>query len=197
MNGRGPATQSQTARPFPHFNNVTQLLPPWGNSTYHALNLKMEKRYSNGLNFLANYTWSKFLDDIEANNEIAGGEGNGYTHIELRGLDKSYSGNDLRHRFIASSLYELPIGKGKALNIENPVGNAIVGGWSIGVIAEMRSGAPWGATELTNTTNTFSASQRPNLNCDPSSRRKPFARGVSRAVLQHLLLRGSGNGHLR
>ena len=84
VNGRGPAAQSQNARPFPHFNNVTQLLPPWGNSTYHALNVKMEKRYSNGLNFLANYTWSKFLDDIEANNEVAGGEGNGYTHIELR-----------------------------------------------------------------------------------------------------------------
>jgi hypothetical protein len=168
VNGRGPATQSQNARPFPHFNNVTQLLPPWGNSTYHALNVKMEKRYSNGLNFLANYTWSKFLDDIEANNEVAGGEGNGYTHIELRGLDKSYSGNDLRHRLISSSVYELPIGRGKRLNIENPAGNAILGGWSIGAIVELRSGAPWGATELTNTTNTFSSSQRPNLTCDPS-----------------------------
>ena len=167
VNGRGPAAQAQTARPFPHFNNVTLLSPPWGNSTYHALNVKMEKRYSNGLNFLANYTWSKFLDDVEANNEVAGGEGNGYTHMELRALDKSYSGNDLRHRLIASSVYEIPVGKGRRLAIANPVANAIVGGWAIGAVAEFRSGAPWGSIELTNTTNTFSASQRPNLSCSP------------------------------
>ncbi|MBK7928013.1 MAG: TonB-dependent receptor [Bryobacterales bacterium] len=168
VNGRGPAAQSQAARPFPQFNNITLISPPWGNSTYHALNVKVEKRYSNGLNFLASYTWSKFLDDVEAGNEVAGGEGNGYTHISLRNLDKSYSGNDLRHRVIASSVYELPIGKGRLVSIENPVANAIAGGWSLGVIAEMRSGAPWGSVELTNTTNTFSAAQRPNLSCDPA-----------------------------
>ena len=167
VNGRGPATQSQTARPFPHFNNVTLLFPPWGNSTYHALNMKVEKRYSRGLNFLANYTWSKFLDDVEGSSEVAGGEGNGYTHIELRSLDKSFSGNDLRHRFIASSVYELPIGKGRSLNLSHPVANAIAGGWSIGAVAEFRAGAPWGVVEQTNTTNTYSSSQRPNLSCDP------------------------------
>lgn len=168
VNGRGPATQSQTARPYPHFNNVTLLTPPWGNSTYHALNLKAEKRYSNGLNFLANYTWSKFLDDVEAGNEVTGGEGNGYTHIELRKLDKSYSGNDMRHRLMASSLYELPFGKGKPVNIENAFANAVLGGWSIGGIVELRAGTPWGPIELTNTTNTFSAAQRPNVSCDPT-----------------------------
>ncbi len=168
VNGRGPAAQSQAARPFPHFNNVTLLFPPWGNSTYHALNMKVEKRYSRGLNFLANYTWSKFLDDVEANNELAGAEGNGYTHIELRRLDKSYSGNDVRHRLIASSVYELPIGKGRAVNLAHPVANAIAGGWSIGAIAELRAGAPWGVVEQTNTSNTYSASQRPNLTCDPT-----------------------------
>ncbi|MBK7927724.1 MAG: hypothetical protein IPJ98_09590 [Bryobacterales bacterium] len=98
-----------------------------GQFHYHALNVKVEKRYSNGLNFLMNYTWSKFLDDVEAGNEVAGGEGNGYTHISLRNLDKSYSGNDLRHRVIASSVYELPIGKGRSVNVDNAVANAIAG----------------------------------------------------------------------
>ena len=40
VNGRGPAAQSQTARPFPQYNNVMLVSPPWGNSTYHALNVK-------------------------------------------------------------------------------------------------------------------------------------------------------------
>ncbi len=168
VNGRGPATQSQTARPFPQFNAVNRLTPNWGDSTYHAMNLKVERRYSNGFNLLANYTWSKFLDNVEGGSEFAGGEGNGYTHPELRALDRSYSGNDLRHRFIASSVYELPIGKGKPIDIANPVLNAIAGGWSLGVIAEVFTGAPWGAVELTNLTNTFAGSPRPNLSCDPA-----------------------------
>lgn len=168
VNGRGPAAQSQALRPFPHFNNVTRLTPNWGASTYHALNLKVERRYSNGFNLLANYTWSKFLDNIEAGNEFAGGEGNGYTHNELRGLDKSFSGNDVRHRVIASSVYELPVGKGKKLAVSNSVLDAVAGGWTLGVIAELRTGGPWGAIEQTNATNTFSGNPRPNLTCDPN-----------------------------
>ncbi|MBM3795285.1 MAG: hypothetical protein FJW31_14730 [Acidobacteria bacterium] len=100
-------------------------------------------------------------------NEFAGGEGNGYTHPKLRALDRSYSGNDVRHRFIASSVYELPLGKGRRMDIANPVLNAAVGGWSIGTIAEFFTGAPWGAIEQTNLTNTFAGSPRPNLTCDP------------------------------
>jgi hypothetical protein len=168
VDGRGPATQSQALRPFPQFNNVMRLTPNWGSSTYHAMNLKVERRYSNGFNLLANYTWSKFLDNIEAGNEFAGAEGNGYTHIQLRGLDRSYSGNDIRHRFIGSSVYELPIGKGRSLNISNPILNGVIGDWTVGVIAELHTGAPWGAIEQTNLTNTFSNSVRPNLTCDPA-----------------------------
>jgi hypothetical protein len=169
LNGRGPATQSQTARPFPHFNAVTMISPSWGKSSYHAMNLKFEKRYSNGLNFLMNYTWSKFLDNVESNGELAGGEGNGYTHIERLKFDKSYSGNDVRHRYIGSSVFELPVGKGKRLDITNPVANAIIGGWSLGAIMELRSGATWGSTVQTNITNAFANSNRPNLTCDPNS----------------------------
>jgi len=167
-NGQGPARQDQTLRPFPQFGNVTLKSPPWGNSTYHSMNLKLEKRYSGGLNFIMNYTWSKFIDDVQGNAEANGGSGGaGYTHIALRRLDKAYSGNDVPHRFIASAVYDLPFGGGRRWKIGNPVLRAIAGDWGIGVIGELRSGLPWGVTEQTNTTNTFSASQRPNLLRDP------------------------------
>jgi hypothetical protein len=168
VNGRGPDRQDQQRRPYPQFNAVTQISPPWGNSTYHALNLKAEKRYSNGLNFLMNFTWAKFLDDVEGGNELAGGDGSGYTHIELRRLDKSYSGSDIRLRYVGSTVYELPVGKGRHWTIANPVLNAIAGGWGVSVIAELRTGPPWGAIEQTNLTNTYSSSQRPNLLRDPN-----------------------------
>ena len=102
VNGRGPDKQDQQKRPFPQFNGVTQVSPPWGNSNYQSINFKTEKRYSGGLNFLMNFTWAKFLDDVQAGNELGGNEGNGYTHLALRKLDKSYSGSDIRLRYVAA-----------------------------------------------------------------------------------------------
>ena len=164
VNGRGPSTQSQTARPFPQFGNVMQISPPWGNSTYHAMNFKVEKRYSAGLNLLANFTWSKFIDDVAANSELGGAAGNvSYTHIALRKLDKALSGNNIGRRLVTSVVYDLPWGSGRQYPIKNPLVNGVLGGWGLGLIAEIRDGAPFGVVENTNLSNTFSASQRPNL----------------------------------
>lgn len=168
VNGRGPATQDQRLRPFPQFNNVTLLYPPWGNSTYHAFTARFEKRYSSGLNFLVNYTWSKFIDDVQSESELANPEDYpGYTHVELRSADKALSGNDVRHRLMSSFVYDLPVGRGRRVDFANGFLNQVLGGWGLGGIVEFRSGAPFGVTEQTNRTNTFSHSQRPNLVRDP------------------------------
>jgi len=161
VNGRGPATQDQRLRPFPQYNNVTQVGLPWGNSTYHALNLRAEKRFSRGLNFLTNYTFSKFIDDIDATSEL--GLEAPYTHVELRKLDKSLAGSHLGQRLVTSAVYELPWGKGRRFLIASPVLGHIAGGWSLAFIGEFRDGAVFGVSELTNRSNTFSNSQRPNL----------------------------------
>ena len=162
VGGRGPARQDQQLRPFPQYNNVTWISPVWGDSNYQSVNFKIEKRYSNGLNLLSNFTWSKFLDNIPATGQV-GGSGASFQHIELHRLDWSVAGSDIPKRWISSAVYDLPLGKGKRWGIANPVLNAIAGGWGLSAIAEVRNGAPWGAAELTNTSNTFSASQRPNL----------------------------------
>jgi hypothetical protein len=169
VNGRGPARQDQLLRPFPHFNEVQLLFPAWGNSSYHSMNAKLEKRYSNGLNFLMNYTWSKMLDDAESRSELGGAPGTEYTHIDLRGrLNKSYGGWDVRHRYIGSTIYELPFGRNRRWDIQNPVLNRIAGGWGVGLVAEVRGGVPYGVVEQTNRTNTFSAGVRSNVLKDPS-----------------------------
>jgi hypothetical protein len=166
--GRGPEKQSQTLRLFPQYNSVFVESPDWGNSTYHSLNLKAERRFSSGFSYLFNYTWSKFIDDVESANELGGEQGNGYTHFQLRHLDKALSGNDIRHRAVVSGVYELPVGRNKPLAIENPALGAVIGGWSLGVIAEFRTGSPFGVVEQTNRSNAFSHSQRPNLLGDPT-----------------------------
>lgn len=161
------ATQNQRDRPFPQYGNVDWIAPNWGNSSYHALNLKIERRFSSGFNLLSNYTWSKFLDDVEARSEAGGAPGNGNQSYYARALDKSYSGSDLRHRFIVSTVYELPVGKGRLVNLRSRAADAVAGGWSLGVIAEARSGLPYGVIENSNRLNAFSSSQRPNLVGDP------------------------------
>lgn len=175
------ARQDQRLRPFPQYNSVIWRSANWGNSSYHALNLKAEKRFSAGLNLLATYTWSKFLDDVEANAEAGGAPGSGIQSYYARALDKSYSGNDIRHRFSASLVYDLPIGKGRKLDVTNRLLDRLVGGWTLGTITELRDGLPFGAVEAINRLNSFSPSQRPSLIADPTlDPNRPRADLVSR-----------------
>jgi len=132
------------------------------------MNVKFEKRYAAGLTFLGNYTWAKFIDDVEGSSELGGGGGDGYQHMDARGLDKALAGADLRHRLAFSSLYDLPFGKGRRWSISNSFFNHIAGGWTVGGILETRAGAPYGVIENTNRLNAFSGSQRPHLFYDPN-----------------------------
>ncbi|MBI1355443.1 MAG: hypothetical protein GC160_13945 [Acidobacteria bacterium] len=168
VDGHGPAKQSQQLRLFPTFNAVNQRSPDWGNSSYHSGNLKIEKRYSNGLNLLMNYTWAKYLDDIEGNSELAGLAGNRYQHYELRYLDRSYSGSDIRHRVALSAVYDVPVGKGRKFELSNGFLETLAGGWGLGVITEFRTGSPYSVIENTNTSNVYSGSQRSNVTDYPT-----------------------------
>jgi hypothetical protein len=92
--------------------------------------------------------------------DIAGGGPQSYY---ARQLDKSLSGNDIRHRWVSSGVYELPVGRGRPLNISSRPLDLAFGGWSVGTIVEMRSGLAMGVTEQTNRLNAFSPSQRPDV----------------------------------
>ena len=133
---------TQRDRRFPQFGNVRIAAAAIGNSNYHGVNFKLQKRYSHGLHFLANYTWSKLIDDLEARSELGGNFGNiAFSNFFDRAADRGLGGNHIAHRFIWSSVYELPF---------RPAHSAlrqIIGGWSLGLIAEFRSGSPFGVLE--------------------------------------------------
>jgi hypothetical protein len=152
---------AQLVRPFPQFNNVTWINPSIGNSTYHGGFIRAEKRMGSGLSFLAHYTFSKFLDDVEAANEY--GSTGSYMDAYHRNLDKGASGSDVPHRFVGEMLYELPAFK------NNPAVNRILGGWKVGLVETIESGPAFTVITSTNTTNAFPAgSQRPNLLHNPN-----------------------------
>jgi len=167
-----PSLSAQSLRPFPQFANVQEIADPYGNSTYHGVNLGVEKKYSYGLLFKVNYTFAKFIDNVESRADL---EYYPYSYNNFALLNyydpasaRGLSGNDVRNRIVWSSVYELPIGRGKLLHPENAVLNQVVGGWSFGVIAEANTGTPLSPIMAANETDTFSLGNRPNLVADPN-----------------------------
>ncbi len=160
------AGNAQVRRPFPQFGNLTLLTPMWGNSSYHALNVKVEKRFSHGLNFLANYTFSKFIDDVAAGFEVGVVSG-GIQNLYNRRAEKSLSGNDVRNRLVWSSVYELPIGKGRRW-LSQGAQSMVLGGWNLGTILLLQAGSPYGLVTQASSTNAFApGSQWVNLLRNP------------------------------
>jgi len=162
----GPGN-AQSRRPFPQFTDVTLIAHPIGNSNYHAMNIKVNKRYSRGLHFETNYTWSRGIDDAEARGELGGNPGSAFANVYNRRADRGLSGNSIAHRSISSVVYELPFGKGRLLGSNSALAHWIAGGWTIGYIGELRTGPPWGVAEQVNRTNAFSPANRPDVVGDP------------------------------
>jgi hypothetical protein len=136
---------TQADRMFPNVGNQVVMDSATGNNFYNALNLRLEKKLSAGLNFLANYTWSK---NLEANGSggntsfsQSGGTTNPLDSWNLR-KEKSYAPLDVPHVFVASAGYELPIGRGKHFLSQNSVASAILGGWQLNGIVSLQSGLP-------------------------------------------------------
>ena len=141
-----PASQFQL--PFPQFTGVTMEDPPWANSVYHALQIKAEKRFSHGLQFLVTYVWSKSLDDSSTTGGAVSWLGGNALQPHLqdpnnRRLERGLSTFDIPSVLQFSYTYELPIGKGKPLlGNANAVVNAIFGGWQTNGIWRFNDGRP-------------------------------------------------------
>jgi hypothetical protein len=120
----------QLLLPYPEFSNVTTTYSA-GFSWYHAMEVRAEKRLSQGLTLQANFAWSKFMEATQKLNPTDPAP----AHF-ISSLDRPLS-------FTASGVYELPFGKGRQFlsHARGPL-NQILGGWSIQAIYQKRSGAP-------------------------------------------------------
>ncbi|GAC1663396.1 MAG: hypothetical protein NVS9B4_18110 [Candidatus Acidiferrum sp.] len=118
-----------------------------GQSTYNALQAKLERRFRNGLNVLASYTYSKTLTD--ADSAYAGltafGSSDTFKAQNPRDLksEKALSYQDVPHTLVLSYLYELPVGKGKKFLDKGGVVNKVLGGWQVGGVMRYQSGVPF------------------------------------------------------
>lgn len=98
-----------------------------GNSDYNSMVVRLQKRMSNGLNFLATYTWSHAIDDTSGSG--AAGSDEPQIAYDLA-ANRGNSLFDIRQRFVASATYQLPFGKDRPRGSHwGPVADAVLGGW--------------------------------------------------------------------
>jgi hypothetical protein len=108
-------------------------------SSYHALQVKIDRHFSEGLSLLLAYTWSKTLTDAESKfSEFSGFNADAYN----RKAEKSYSINDYPHNLVLSYSYQLPFGPGKKFANVGGAAGKVVCGWEIAGIQQYQSGAP-------------------------------------------------------
>ena len=136
----GTVGSSISRLPWQDFG-IIQLVDDGANGNYNSLSIKATRRFSQGVSVISSYTWSKSIDDTSGI-RVQGYDvlfpQNSYCIACERGL----SSFDVRSRMVTSFVYDLPFGKGKKIDISNPVLNTIAGGWQAGTILTMQSGVP-------------------------------------------------------
>ncbi len=155
------ATTSTTneRRPlYPVYNGIT-LLESAGLSNFHSLQLTGEKRFSHGFSILANYMWSKTIDD----NLGSANKGNSVsvTNPLNQKFDRGLADFDKASVFNLSALWELPV------KLHNRVGNAVLGRWSLATIVALQSGFPFTVVSGADNARTGQDGQRADLVGNP------------------------------
>lgn len=145
--GGATITQAQALRPYPYIGSISVNSPHMGNSIYHALLLSAEKRFSKGFTLLGSYTWAKLISDSVLNpiNFVAtegAGEFGFQNGLYDRRAERAEDPSNVAQRFVLSALWELPIGKGRWLNVENGFANVLLGGWQLNTITTIVGGTP-------------------------------------------------------
>jgi hypothetical protein len=150
----GPGTEAsrRLLQPIAGVTNMLQC-DPRNRSTYHAGTLKLQKRFSNGYQFLVSYTYGKSLDYGSSAASGGGAVGNGQT---ITNMDAWHgpSGFDVRHRAVISYVYELPFGTGRRWMSESgALLQGLVGGWQLSGITTMTTGRPFSVSLQTGVNN--------------------------------------------
>ena len=120
-----------------------------GSSSYHALQSKLEKRFSKGLSLLASYTWAHAIDDSPGGicSNGASARDCGPDNPLRPELERGNSDTDIRHRFTFSNVYDLPLGRGRSYGGDMPKAvDFLIGGFQLNNIITWQSGPVYNVT---------------------------------------------------
>jgi hypothetical protein len=135
-------------RPFLAVDSSIATFRSDGISNYNSLQVRLEKQFSHGLQFQASYTYAHALDDASSASLGSANQGD----FRLQTDPRAEYGNadfDVRHRFVFSSIYELPFGKGKWLGSDaSGWVNQVIGGWQVAGIITASTGNWYTPTDI-------------------------------------------------
>ena len=140
------ATPSSTitcnsTRPYPEIGSISGTSTFfWGN--YHGMTAKLDKRVTNGLQFVTSYTYGHAL----ANSGTTLSGSSGYYWKDQRNFNTSYASAawDIRHNLTAGFNYDIPFGKGKKYGANmHRVVDAVAGNWQLNGILTLHTGQPF------------------------------------------------------
>lgn len=159
--GGATITQQQLLRPYPRFTTVALFRDNVGNSSYHAFQAKMEKRFSHGLTFTFAYTFSKLIDDassVFSNTIFTGPIANtGVADSFNRHLEKDLSNGDIPRVFSGAWVYQIP----RFWKIS---------GWQVAGLVRVQAGDTVAVSQATNlNSNLGFGVQRPNRVGNPNA----------------------------
>lgn len=141
-------TVAQALLPYPQYcGNLQGMNENGGSSTYHSLQMKVQKRFSGGLFLLGSYTYSKLLSTAVGNTQADATTWSGVDGVISpfeRSRVKALAEDDVPQTLSVSFVYDLPFGRGKHFLSSSPgVVNAVVGGWEMSSIFRASSGLPY------------------------------------------------------
>ncbi len=144
MTGCAPSV-AQALRPFPQYcDDLQGLNENHGSSRYNSLQLKLEKRFSDGIFGLVAYTLSKAVTSASDNTQRGAGT-NGLLGVISpfeRDRNEAISSTDTPHVLSAALVYELPFGEGRKYLDQRGVSNVLLGGWQMSTTFKYSSGLP-------------------------------------------------------
>lgn len=135
---------------------VINLYEPVGTNRYDSLQARLERHFSGGFQFAANYTWSKAIGMFA--NDDSGLREPAYAYWYL---NKAVLNYDRTQNLQLTGMYELPFGKGKPY-LTNGIGAKVAGGWRINGIASFMSGLPFSVSASGSSLNMPGSTQRAN-----------------------------------
>ncbi len=154
------ATLAHSLSPFPQYQNIYNNFDLTGAAGYNALQISLEKRFSDGLSFLTSYTLSKSMGNVDSAFAT-------FASLPLNKYNQSaeytVTGADIRNNTKVSGTYELPIGPGKSFLNNKGVTGQIFGGIQVGFILTYLSGTPFGIGENGNPLGCSGCFNRPNV----------------------------------
>jgi hypothetical protein len=143
----GKFSRAQSMTPFPEFNGMGGVLP-LAHSSYEALEVKVTKRFSQGGSINVAYSFSKLIANTDTLATWLEGGITGIGDFNNMKGEKSLSSTDAPQRLVVAYVYDIPVGRGRALlpNI-NRAADEVIGGWGLQGLTTLMKGFPVGISQ--------------------------------------------------